>query len=384
MPVQFSYMVQNADGSTQTLTSEATRPPTWGELDDHVTSTGAQLLPATPAEQPAPPPASSVPPPAADRETYLSAAPPAAPPPPPSFGQRARAALVPERSFWSQLPSVGGAIAGAEVGGELGALGGPFAPVTIPVGAVAGAALGSGGMEAARVGAERYFGWQPAEQAPASERIANAALRGGVFEAVPLGAKYVVGAPILRSAIPAAQGAKQLAPVLAQVPEAAPATMQPLAQWWAHEAPAGAENVVKAWSEMGGPARAALAGEHLPAMQQIVDAVAAGKPMDWASAATQGLITGYATLQRGYPAVSSAVAGAVPAIAQGATRAVPALVRRAVLSPTGSQWLAAMPAIGNVVGPLMNTALRTGAQLGGAYAWPRTSEIFEGPPPPPG
>src|SRR5215471_2861289 len=49
VPVQFSYMQQNADGSVSTQGGVAERPPTWGELQDHIASTGATLLPATPA-----------------------------------------------------------------------------------------------------------------------------------------------------------------------------------------------------------------------------------------------------------------------------------------------------------------------------------------------
>jgi hypothetical protein len=70
--VQFSYLQQNPDGSVTTHGAVAERPPTWNELDAHVASTGATLLPATPAEPP--PPATPAPPP--------TAAPPAAAPPP--------------------------------------------------------------------------------------------------------------------------------------------------------------------------------------------------------------------------------------------------------------------------------------------------------------
>jgi len=73
VPVQFSYLVQNPDGSTSTQGAVADRPPTWGELQDHVASTGGTLLPATPAEQPPP----------AQRAAPAEQPPPAAPPPAP-------------------------------------------------------------------------------------------------------------------------------------------------------------------------------------------------------------------------------------------------------------------------------------------------------------
>src|SRR5215813_1512828 len=65
-------MQQNPDGSVSTQGVTAERPPTWGELQDHVASTGASLLPATPAQQPpprpqpqaAPPPEAAAPSPA--------------------------------------------------------------------------------------------------------------------------------------------------------------------------------------------------------------------------------------------------------------------------------------------------------------------------------
>src|SRR5262245_31601330 len=74
MAVQFSYMQQNPDGSVTTHGATAERAPTWGELQDHVASSGATLLPATPAAQPPPAPREEEAPPPA-------AAPPAAPPP---------------------------------------------------------------------------------------------------------------------------------------------------------------------------------------------------------------------------------------------------------------------------------------------------------------
>lgn len=199
MPAQFSYMVQQPDGSVATLQSEAERPPTWGELADHVASTGAQLLPATPAQQPAreqisaPPPARlppatafiSNPPEAATGAPGWQAAVSRMPTATPSLTEQAVNVVNPQRSFASQLPSAGMAVLGGETGAALGMLGGPAAPVTIPLGAVAGAALASGGTEAAQIALERAMGWQPAEAGTFGQRVGGAAIRGGAFEALP-------------------------------------------------------------------------------------------------------------------------------------------------------------------------------------------------------
>src|SRR5262252_2439976 len=127
MPAQFSYMVQAPDGTVSTLQSEAERAPTWGELQDHVASTGATLLPATPVQQPAREQVSAAPPPTLPPATaFLSAAPeaeaaPGPPPAAPSVAERAVNVIAPQRTFASQLPSAGGAVLGAEAGAAAGA-----------------------------------------------------------------------------------------------------------------------------------------------------------------------------------------------------------------------------------------------------------------------
>src|SRR5262249_3638799 len=71
----------------------------------------------------------------------------------------------------------------------LGMLGGPIAPLTIPLGAAGGAALLSGGTEAAQIGLERAMGWPAAEPGTFGQRVGNAAIRGGTFEAAPIFAR---------------------------------------------------------------------------------------------------------------------------------------------------------------------------------------------------
>jgi len=202
MPVQFSYMVQQPDGGVSTLQSEAERPPTWGELQDHVASTGAQLLPATPAQQPAreqisAPPPQRLPPATAflsnppaeaaappDWQASVSRMPPAAPS---LLSEQARNVFIPQRSFQSQLPSAGAAYLGGEVGTGLGIVAGaPLGPagvaVTTPIAAAGTAALFSGSTEAAQIGLEHLLGWHPAEPGTFWQRVGNAAIRGATFE----------------------------------------------------------------------------------------------------------------------------------------------------------------------------------------------------------
>ena len=120
MGVQFNYLQQNPDGSVSTQGAIAERPPTWGELADHVASTGATLLPAS-TEQP--PPEASTP-----REAAPPPAPAAAPPlptdvaqttgleptnrnPPRALGTYALPAAAAALGAYA-LPAIGTAIAG--------------------------------------------------------------------------------------------------------------------------------------------------------------------------------------------------------------------------------------------------------------------------------
>src|SRR5262249_43381453 len=107
------------------------------------------------------------------------------PPATPSLAERAVNVVNPQRSFQSQVPSASAAVLGAEGGAALGMLGGPAAPIAVPLGAIPGAALASGGTEAAQIGLERALGWQPAEAGTFGQRVGGAAVRGGVFEALP-------------------------------------------------------------------------------------------------------------------------------------------------------------------------------------------------------
>lgn len=227
MPVQFSYMVQQPDGEVSTLQSEAARAPTWGELDDHVASTGAQLLPATPAQQPAREQISAPPPQRLPPATAFVSNPPAEATAPPSWeasvsrlppatpsllSEQARNVFIPRRSVASQLPSATAAYLGGELGTGLGMVAGaPAGPVGVavmtPITAASTAALFSGSTEAAQIGLERLLGWQAAEPGTFWQRVGNAAIRGATFEGgaqvlryapkLALGTASTVASPVL-------------------------------------------------------------------------------------------------------------------------------------------------------------------------------------------
>lgn len=165
MAVQFTYLQQNPDGSVTTQGVTAERAPTWGELHEHVASTGATLLPATPATQPPP----------ATREAAPAAAPPPAPPgaPPPlpsavePTSGTAPTPVNPPRSLGSYvlpasaaaggayaLPAIGGALLGPP--GFLGGLGL----------ATLGATYGGAGGEYAQAQLERKMYGEPPPGSP--------------------------------------------------------------------------------------------------------------------------------------------------------------------------------------------------------------------------
>jgi hypothetical protein len=167
VPVQFSYMQQNPDGSVSTQGAIAERPPTWGELQDHVASTGAALLPATPAEQPPPAAREAAPPPA-----------PAAAPPAP-----AAAPLLPSKVYQTSgtaptdinPPRALGSYVLPTSAATLGAYGLPMAATAAmgPLGwpataglAVLGAMYGGAGGEYGQAKLERALYGEPPPGAP--------------------------------------------------------------------------------------------------------------------------------------------------------------------------------------------------------------------------
>jgi hypothetical protein len=377
------------------------------------------------------PPAAAPPPPAA-------AAPPTAPPtvvvPPPSpptvWGPEAMAAppeaaaarvpvrlthtgqvlmaVGPEgepRSFLSQLPSVGGAVAGGATGAALGA---PFLPPVGPiVGGLIGAGLGGFGGEAAQVGGERLLGAARAEPGTLLERGGRAAARGVVGEA--LGAPLRLGSWLVTSrAAPVIEAARDLGPVLRQDlpaatkavettagtfhrigrllkdPEAlATAELTPESQqtllraWWGQVATKKPEKIVEAWETFGPEGQAVLAGPQRAAVETVIDTLKTGAtPVDWGKLfGLGGGAVGLGTIA-GHPGVG-AVVGAVPAavaVGREAARAVPTIASRLVRTPAGAEWIARLPLAGEVAPPwAMGVPLRAAAQAPTALLWPQAA-----------
>jgi hypothetical protein len=368
------YLVQAPDGGTATRVLRTDRPPTAGEVAAHAASQGNTF--AGFAEAAAPPPAATAPP----AEVA------------PSLGQRAQHVLLPERSFPSQLPSIGGATLGSYGGAALGAMTGPLAPVAVPVASALGAGLGSAAGEAADIGYEYVTGAPPAEPGGALARITNAGLRGAATEGL-IGQPLRAGAALVgRTVMPVARAAEELAPVLRQdlpqgaallergiaalAPEAAD---QPtlLRAWWQDVAPQGRQAVIDAWTALGEAGQAQLAGGQRAAMQTVVDTLAAGQaPVPWANLATQGGLAYGGLHWLGYPGAAK-VAAAVPVAVE---TVAPKVASRMLLSPPGAGFLAALPRAAEAAEPWASGTVRLGPQVAAPFAWPAASTLTPVPP----
>jgi hypothetical protein len=377
----FAYRVQLPDGSETVRTGGADRAPTHGELADYAANQGERYLGpvemspnlatgSAPAEAPpAPPPAAPVVPDAAA----------ATPPPTPTLGSVARDTLLPNRTFFSELPSIGLATG-------VGAVSGPFAPLTVPVAAAVG--------EAGQVGLEHAMGWPAAEPGTLAERMERAGVRGLAGEAIA--APVRIGAKLVQRAVgPVLGAAEEVAPVLAQdlpatvkaVPNAAAvggyrnighllndpaelagAQLSPEGQqtllraWWQRQAPQGAGAVVDAWDGLAATpgAQQALAGGQHEAMTTLVDSLrGAASPLkelankSWGQMARQGALPTALTLTGHYYAAPAA------AVAQEfATSQAP----RALLSSSVAPTLAWLPQAARTVATPADMALRFGTQ----------------------
>src|SRR5262245_54869871 len=122
------FLVQTPDGSTATQVLRTDRPISTDELSAHVATQGNTFVGYADAAPPPPPPSGASPVPA----PAPAEGPPADVPFHPSAAQRARGIFLPERTFTSQIPSIGGATVGAAAGTAAGAATGPFAPVAVP------------------------------------------------------------------------------------------------------------------------------------------------------------------------------------------------------------------------------------------------------------
>lgn len=350
----------------------------------------------------APPPAAAAPPTAPP--TMVVPAPSAAPTATgepsaaPSGGAQVRQVLLPERSFWSQAPGIGGAITGGMAGAAIGA---PFLPPVGPiVGGLIGAGLGGMAGEGVQVGAERLGMVPTAETGTAAERAARAGTRGMVGEV--LGAPLRVGSWMLASQVgPVAKAAEELAPVLARdLPastkaveaasggfrnigrllknpaELAAAELTPEGQqtllraWWGNMATKKPDKIIAAWDAMEPEAQAALAGAQHGAMETVIDTLRTGaSPIGWVKLLT-GTSSGAATAALGHPGVGATVA-ALPAVHEVATKAVPMIAAPMLQSATGAAMLGALPRVAEVAGPMVSIPYRAATQVGTTMLWPQ-------------
>jgi len=374
----FAYRVELPDGSQAIRTGGADQPPTHGQLADYAANQGERYLgpvemsPAIPTGSqaqaaPAPPPAQAV------------ATPSAAPIPDRSLWTQTKETLVPERTFTSQLPSIGGSmLAGGAVSAVPGAW--PLAPLA----AGAGSAMG----ELGQMGIEYLTGSPPAEEGDVWQRTQRAYIRGAAGEAIAqpirLGAQAVV-----RAIRPAAQAAAEVAPVLTrEVPAAATVARVPvdellqdpaqmatrlsgwnpspearnllLGRWWQTNASQGGQALGEAWDALGEAGQRALAGEQHGAMTTLVDTARQGLPplssITLGGIARQGA-PGTAAYYLGFPKTAAAISLA---------QQVPTAVEKGVLpyaarSPTFLPWLAALPKAAPLATPA-EWALRFGTQ----------------------
>jgi hypothetical protein len=367
-PVSTPYLVTQPDGSTSTYYLHTDRPPTIGEVADYAQSQGHSFAgfpegPAAPArpEVEAPSP-------------ELRAAPPEAPP---TFGQQAWNVVAPRRTFVSQWPSIAAAIPAATYGASVGSA---LGPVGTFVGGLTGAVAGGMGGEAAQYGAEQVVGSPPAEPGTFGQRVVGAGLRTGAgevigapFRAVPEAAYGVVR--------PAAEAAERLRPILeGTAPTGAgmkaaealsPQNPYNLARWWQENAigrnPA---DIVSAWDKLGAEsgidaeaAQRALAGPHYADVQTLVGTLRQGG-QSWPQALKQiggqGWTSGGAApylFYAGHP--TAALASLTPAVTD---VLAPTAIAKGLTNPRGVSFLARLPPVARVAGPIFGLATRAAAQ----------------------
>ncbi len=215
-------MQQNPDGSVTTHGATADRAPTWGELNEHVSSTGATLLPATPAQQPPPrPQAEEAPPPEAAPPAYL-----ARPAPEPTRGEQAaasaeqaiREAIPPRPTARYLFPSTAAMLGAYALPVAAEAFLGPLGPFAQAGLAAMGAGVSGGTAEYGQAQAERYLYGEPPPGSPTpferAVQFANVAapVEGAVQVATPLALPVIqkVAAPFGSQAVVSATEAPVL------------------------------------------------------------------------------------------------------------------------------------------------------------------------------
>jgi len=321
LPVSTPYLVTQPDGSTQTYVWQTNRTPSVAEVAGYAQSQGQAFagLPEAPA-QAAPAPATG-----------------------PSYFEQAKTILFPQRSLASQGLSIGGAITGAAQGASLGAMvPPPLDLVTIPVGGVAGAVIGGGGGEALQYGAEKLFGWQPAESGTLAERVTSAGVRSGAGEVVGLPLR--AGAQVAYRAVrPVAEAAAELAPSLAG----------------------------RAWEAIPAAEQAQIAAAHPEAVAQWTSQLARGATPwsetlgPWGKMSAGGAAYNYLFGDPHAAAHLLAIPGYDLAAQTGNK-----LLSMGMSTPTGVQFLSALPRATPVAGPLFELGTRAVGQPYIASGWP--------------
>jgi hypothetical protein len=293
----------------------------------------------------------------------------------------------------SETPSVGLAIPLAAYGTELGA---PFfPPFGAAVGGITGAVIGGMTGEGLQYGTEKASGLPQAEPGTFWQRVGSAGVRTGTGEVISniprAGAQYVYGA-----VRPAAEAAQELRPILSgavtgAVPaegEAAHVAMEPqqvLARWYQENVlgkpPAEA---VQAWDTLGKVpgAQEQVAGEHLGAMNDYMATLRAGST-PWSqsiSGVTKGAApTAAYALWTGHPYAATTLF-VPPAARDLAAEAGRKLLSAGLRSPRlGVPFLANLPPIAQVAGPLFDWGSRLGGQGFAAENWPPAASIPAGP-----
>jgi hypothetical protein len=359
------FVVQTPDGSIATQVLRTDRPISTDELTAHLANQGSTFV-GYPETPPPAPPAEAAP-----AEFHPTAA------------QRAAGIFLPERSFKSQIPSIGGAVTGSTIGGGLGAMTGPAAPVMIPAGRIIGGGLGGAGGEALEIGGEKLFGLEPAEPGSALNRIVNAGIRSSGFEAAAAPIQYGVNV-IKGAAQPITEAAAALKPVLtgaaAKVAkagvEAADGSIRnvnlalssvenltkhawtPEAQetllgtWWQRQAGKAPEKIAEAWDQLGEAGQQAF-GELRGHMQTVIDTIQSGLPIPDVKRLLLGGGGGVASWF-GHPA---AAVTALPAAQQAVEETVPYVGGKMLMTPSGAGFLAGLPRVGQVVAPRMSLPL---------------------------
>lgn len=387
------FLVQTPDGATTTQVLRTDRPISTQELVGHLAAQGSTFVgyaDAPPAAAPltgtpagAPPLPSAVEPTSGSAPTPAAAPVDTAAPVQPTAAQRAQGIFLPERSFKSQLPSIGGAVTGSTMGAAAGAMTGPFAPVAVPVLRSVGAGLGGAGGEALEIGGEKLFGTGPAEPGTAGNRILNAGIRSAGFEVATAPIQY--GVQVVRSAArPITEAATALEPILtgaaaigakavqavdgsfrninlalssvanltkhAWTPEA---QERLLGTWWQRQAGQAPAQIAKAWDALGDAGQQAF-GALRGHMQTVIDTIQSGLPIPDVKRLVLGGGGSAAGVVSGHP---TAVLSAVPAVQQAVEETVPWVAGKALMTPGGSQVLANLPRVGAYVAPRLTLPL---------------------------